>query len=115
MLNLKGGVNIRIMNTVPNTTTEVNVTPVPGVVLVEPTQEETTINYGNTKGRIGLGKVIAYGAPIANKDGSEKKCPVEINDTVYFLTYEGGYDRCVINGKAYVFAMFDDLRGKVNG
>jgi co-chaperonin GroES (HSP10) len=84
-----------------------------GVVLIEPVEEEGRIDYGGEKGRIGMGKVINFGGAIANKDGSEKHCPARKGELVYFLTYEGGYDKVVIDGKAYIFAMFDDLRGIV--
>jgi co-chaperonin GroES (HSP10) len=90
-----------------------NVYCVNGVVLIQPIDESTKINYGTAKGRIGLGKVICTGGPIANKDGSQKFAYCEAGDTVYFLTYEAGYDRVVIDGQEYIFALFDDLRGVV--
>ena len=84
----------------------------PGFILVEPLQEKTEITIlGSQKGRIGLGKVISCGLAAITDFGTTVPCPCKVGDIIYFLTYEGGYDECYIDGKRYIWALFKDVRG----
>ena len=88
--------------------------PSPGIVLVEPLDgnSDDKIKWSSeTKGKIGLGKVVSVGDTVLTDFGAEIECPVQPGDTVYFLRYESGYDESTINGKTYVWALFRDIRG----
>lgn len=86
-------------------------TPMPGYVLVEPTEKTTQTSGGiylpdNARDKPQTGTVIAVGG-VAHKDGVEIKSPVKVGDRVVYKKW-GGND-VKIMATEYQFLQFEDI------
>ena len=88
-------------------------TPVQGIVVIEPLKENTNI-ITNSKSttRILKGKVVSIGKPLITDFGTviDPKDYCKAGDVVYFLSYEGSYDIYKETGKEIYLVKIQDLR-----
>ncbi len=93
--------------------TKVNFLPTAGYILIEPQEAET-----KTSGGIYLpetanaekpqkGKVLAVGDDEILQDGSKRKSPVKVGQTVIYKKWGG--NEVKENGKDYLFVKFEDV------
>lgn len=85
--------------------------PMPGYVLVEPSEKQTKTAGGiylpdSVGDKPQAGTVIATGAP-THKDGVELSSPVKVGDSVVYKKW-GGND-VKMNGVEYQFLQFEDI------
>ena len=86
--------------------------PMPGYVLVEPTEKTTKTAGGiylpdNVDEKPQAGTVLAVGADWATEHGATIKCPVKVGDQVVYKKW-GGND-VKIAGVEYQFLKFEDI------
>lgn len=83
----------------------------PGCYIVKVTQQpQEGINLGEEKNkRILKGEIVDIGPSLSTKYGGEMKPynGVAVGDTLYFLSYEGGYDK--VSEELYA-VIFEDSR-----
>lgn len=85
------------------------ITAYPGTYIVRLLKEKLSTQVSSDKNkRILKGEVLSVGEACETKYGGLMKPHAEIGDIVYFLSYEGGYDK--IDDKTFS-VIFDDLRG----
>ncbi len=91
--------------------------PAPGIVLVEPIEEETKglKLTESPKGQVGCGKVLAVGLTLPGDDDIPAELIAKVGDIVYFLKYEGAYDTFEYENKPYFVVKFGDIRGVMRG
>ncbi len=93
--------------------TKVNFLPTAGYILIEPQEAET-----QTSGGIYLpetanaekpqkGKVLAVGDDEILQDGSKRKAPVKVKQTVIYKKWGG--NEVKEDGKEYLFVKFEDI------
>lgn len=81
----------------------------PGTYIVKLLKEKLSTQVTSDKNkRILKGEVISVGAETETKYGGSMKPKAKVGDIIYFLSYEGGYDR--IDEKT-LSVLFDDGRG----
>ena len=94
------------------TSDKVNIKPLMGYVLVEPSEAETRTSSGiilpeSAQEKPAQGKVIACGDDMVMENGKTVKCPVEIGDKVVYKKWGG--DEIKVDGKELKLVKFDDL------
>lgn len=87
-------------------------TPMPGYVLVEPTEKQTQTAGGiylpdTSSEKPQAGTVLAIGADWNTEAGATIKSPVKVGDQVVYKKW-GGND-VKINGVEYQFLKFEDI------
>lgn len=87
-------------------------TPMPGYVLVEPSEKQTQTAGGiylpdNAGDKPQAGTVLAVGADWATESGATIKSPVKVGDNVVYKKW-GGND-VKINAVEYQFLKFEDI------
>lgn len=95
-----------------NKTVKLNLKPLNGYVLIEPTEAETKTASGiilpeSAQEKPSLGTVLACGDDLVLEGGKTMKCPVEERDRVYYKKWGG--DDIKVNGKELKLVKFDDL------
>lgn len=86
--------------------------PLNGYVLIEPTEAETRTASGiilpeSAQEKPAMGTVLACGDEMVLENGKTMKCPVKVNDKVYYKKWGG--DEIKIEGKELKLVKFDDL------
>ena len=94
-----------------NTALKVNLKPLMGYVLVEPSEAETKTASGiilpeSAQEKPAQGKVIACGDDWV-VEGKVVKCPVKVGDKVIYKKWGG--DEIKVGGKELKLVKFDDL------
>ncbi len=92
--------------------TKINMKPVAGFILIEPTEKEEKTSSGiylpDTAGeKPQQGKVLAIGPDEITDSGKVRKSPVKAGDLVIYKKWGG--NEVKIEGKEYLFAKFDDI------
>ena len=92
--------------------TKVNIKPLIGYVLVEPSQAEAKTASGiilpeSAQEKPAQGTVIATGDEMIFENGKTLKCPVKVGDKVVYKKWGG--DEIKIEGKELKLVKFDDL------
>lgn len=91
--------------------------PAPGIVLVKPIENESTLDLGETakKGYIKKGLVLKVGDPHPTLVNGFIPAPVKEGQIIYFYTYGevGAVDFITENNETTYFVKFDDCRGWV--
>jgi chaperonin GroES len=95
-----------------NTPSKVNIKPLMGYVLVEPSEAEMTTASGiilpeSAQEKPAQGKVIACGDDMVMENGKVVKCPVKNGDKVVYKKWGG--DEIKVEGKELKLVKFDDL------
>ncbi len=93
-------------------TSKLNIKPLMGYVLVEPSDAETKTLSGiilpeSAQEKPAQGKVVSCGDDLILEDGKVMKCPVKTGDTVVYKKWGG--DEIKIEGKELKLVKFDDL------
>jgi len=94
-------------------TAKINLKPVRGVILIEPTEKELKTSSGiyipdtASSEKPQKGKVLAIGETEITDHGIEKKSPVKLGDVVIYKKWGG--NEVKIDGKEYLFVKFDDI------
>ncbi len=91
---------------------KLNLRPLNGYVLIEPNEAETRTASGiilpeSAQEKPAMGTVLACGEDMVLEGGKTMKCPVEVNDKVYYKKWGG--DDIKIDGKELKLVKFDDL------
>lgn len=88
----------------------VKITPSPGIYLVEliETEDSPLVLQTKSQTRLLKGKVLAVGKHVLTDFNAVLYPFAKVNQTIYFLSYEGNYD--TIDKKIYL-VKFQDLRG----
>ena len=95
-----------------NTSTKVNIKPLMGYVLVEPSEAESKTASGiilpeSAQEKPAQGQVIACGDEMVMENGKSVKCPVKVGDKVVYKKWGG--DEIKVEGKELKLVKFDDL------
>lgn len=95
-----------------NTDKKLNLRPLNGYVLIEPSEVETRTASGiilpeSAQEKPAVGKVLACGNEMVLEGGKTMKCPVDAGDRVYYKKWGG--DDIKIDGKELKLVKFDDL------
>lgn len=95
-----------------STASKLNIKPLMGYVLVEPSSAETTTTSGiilpeSAQEKPAQGKVISCGDDMVLENGKVVKCPVKTGDKVVYKKWGG--DEIKISGVEYKLVKFDDL------
>ena len=101
-----------------NTASKLNVKPLMGYVLVEPSEAETKTASGiilpeSAQEKPAQGKVIACGDEMVMENGKVVKCPVKTGDKVVYKKWGG--DEIKVEGKELKLVKFDDLMAILEG
>lgn len=101
-----------------NTTSRVNIKPLMGYVLVEPSEAETKTLSGiilpeSAQEKPAQGTVVACGDEMVMENGKTVKCPVKVGDKVVYKKWGG--DEIKISGIEYKLVKFDDLMAILEG
>jgi len=99
-----------------NTIEKLNVRPLMGYLLVEPSSADTRTAAGiilpeTAQEKPAQGKVVAVGDDFILPNGSLVKCPVKFGDTVIYKKWGG--DEIKIKGKELKIVKFEDLMAVV--
>ncbi len=92
--------------------TKMNVKPLMGFCLVEPSEAQTKTLSGiilpeSAQEKPAEGKVIACGSDMVMENGKTVKCPVAIGDKVVYKKWGG--DEIKVDGRELKLVKFDDL------
>lgn len=92
----------------------INLRPLMGYVLVEPSSAETKTASGlylpeTAQEKPAQGKVLAVGEDMVMENGKVMSCPVKVGDKVVYKKWGG--DEIKLNGIEYKLVKFDDLMG----
>lgn len=89
--------------------------PAPGIIIAQEIKDTSTLVLDTKETRILKAKVISLGPPITTDFGTEldPQDYCKVGDNIYFLSYEGGYDLTVVDGKKYWMIKCQDLRGVI--
>ncbi|MBI2017592.1 co-chaperone GroES [Candidatus Daviesbacteria bacterium] len=95
-----------------NTTSKINIKPLMGYCLVQPSEAETKTASGiylpeGAQEKPAQGIVIACGDDMVMENGKTVKCPVKNGDKVVYKKWGG--DEIKIEGKELKLVKFDDL------
>ncbi len=91
---------------------KVNIKPLMGYCLVEPSEAETKTSSGiilpeSAQEKPAQGIVLACGDDMVLENGKTLKCPVKIGDKVVYKKWGG--DEIKVDGKELKLVKFDDL------
>jgi co-chaperonin GroES (HSP10) len=95
-----------------------NITAAPGIYLVEPFTEETTVNTGKeSEKKLLKGTIVAVGADREHDSGGKMTAVYKKGDVIRFLNYQEAYDHFKekdAEGKyhTYYVVLFNDVRCK---
>ncbi len=95
-----------------NTSLKVNIKPLMGYVLVEPSEADTKTASGlylpeSAQEKPAQGTVIACGDEMVMENGKSVKCPVKVGEKIVYKKWGG--DEIKVNGVEYKLVKFDDL------
>ena len=95
-----------------NTSTKVNIKPLMGYVLVEPSEAESRTISGiilpeSAQEKPAQGKVLSVGDDFVLPNGSVLRAPVKVGDIVVYKKWGG--DEIKIEGKELKLVKFEDL------
>lgn len=95
-----------------STSSKVNIKPLMGYVLVEPSEAETKTSSGiylpeGAQEKPAQGTVIACGEDMVLEGGKVLRCPVKNGDKVVYKKWGG--DEIKVDGKELKLVKFDDL------
>ena len=101
-----------------NNASKVNLKPLMGYVLVEPSEAETKTASGiylpeGTQEKPAQGEVLACGEDMVFDNGKTLKCPVRVGDKVVYKKWGG--DEIKVDGKELKLVKFDDLMAILEG
>ncbi len=93
-------------------TAKINIKPLSGYVLIEPSAAETATSSGiilpeSAQEKPAMGMVLSIGDDLILENGKVLKAPVKVGDKVYFKKWGG--DEIKIGGKELKLVKFDDL------
>ncbi len=93
-------------------TTKVNIKPLMGYCLVEPSASETKTVSGiflpeSAQEKPAQGMVLACGDDMVFENGKTLKCPVKVGEKVVYKKWGG--DEIKVDGKELKLVKFDDL------
>ena len=96
----------------------INIKPLMGYVLVQPSEAETKTASGiylpeGAQEKPAQGTVIACGDDMVMENGKSVKCPVKNGDKVVYKKWGG--DEIKIDGVEYKLVKFDDLMAILEG
>jgi len=91
---------------------KINLKPVAGYLLIEPTEKEEKTSSGiylpdSAGEKPQQGKVLAVGDDEITDYGTKRKSPVKVGDLVIYKKWGG--NEVKVEGKEYLFAKFDDI------
>ena len=91
---------------------KLNITPAPGLLLLEPSEKETKTASGiylpETAGeKPQQGTIIAIGADSVSEQGVKQTSPAKVGDRVIYKKW--GANEVKHEGKEYLFLKFDDV------
>ncbi len=92
--------------------TKINMNPVAGYLLIEPTEKEEKTSSGiylpdSAGEKPQQGKILAVGPEEITDSGTKRKSPVKTGDVVIYKKWGG--NEVKIEGKEFLFAKFDDI------
>jgi len=92
--------------------TKVNIKPLMGYVLVQPSEAETKTSSGiilpeSAQEKPAQGTVLSCGDDMVFENGKTLKCPVKKGDKVVYKKWGG--DEIKVDGKELKLVKFDDL------
>ena len=95
-----------------NSSSKINIKPLMGYCLVEPSSADTKTASGiilpeSAQEKPAQGTVIACGEDMVLEGGKVMKCPVKVGDKVVYKKWGG--DEIKVNGIEYKLVKFDDL------
>lgn len=101
-----------------NNTSKVNLKPLMGYVLVDPSSAETKTASGiylpeGAQEKPATGVVLACGEDMVFDNGKTLKCPVKVGDKVVYKKWGG--DEIKVDGKELKLVKFDDLMAILEG
>ncbi len=101
-----------------NTTSKMNIKPLIGYVLVEPSSADTKTASGiilpeSAQEKPAQGTVVACGDEMIFENGKTLKCPVKAGDKVVYKKWGG--DEIKVSGVEYKLVKFDDLMAILEG
>lgn len=101
-----------MLKTINDKRLTINIKPLMGYVLVEPSDAETKTLSGiilpeSAQEKPAQGKVVACGDEMIMENGKVLKCPVKVGDTVVYKKWGG--DEIKVDGKELKLVKFDDL------
>ncbi len=97
---------------------KLNIRPLMGYVMVEPSAADTKTASGlylpeTAQEKPAQGKVLSVGEDWVLENGKVMKCPVKIGDTVVYKKWGG--DEIKVAGQEYKLVKFDDLMAIIEG
>lgn len=101
-----------MVKTKTSTTLKVNIKPLMGYVLVQPSEAETKTLSGiilpeSAQEKPAQGTVIACGDDMVMENGKAVNCPVKVGNKVVYKKWGG--DEIKVDGIEYKLVKFDDL------
>jgi chaperonin GroES len=96
---------------------KLNLRPVAGYLLIEPTEKEEKTSSGiylpdSAGEKPQKGRILAVGPDEIIESGVKKSSPVKVGDIVIYKKWGG--NEVKIEGVEYLFAKFDDILAVVN-
>lgn len=93
-------------------TVKINMKPVAGYLLIEPTEKEEKTSSGiylpdSAGEKPQQGKILAVGPDEITDSGTVRKSPVKLGDVVIYKKWGG--NEVKVKGVEYLFAKFDDI------
>ena len=93
-------------------TTKINIKPLMGYVLVQPSEADTKTASGiilpeSAQEKPAQGTVVACGDEMVLENGKTVKCPVKVGEKVVYKKWGG--DEIKVDGKELKLVKFDDL------
>lgn len=101
-----------------NTSSKVNLKPLMGYILVEPSSADTKTASGiylpeSAQEKPAQGIVLSCGDDMVFDNGKSLKCPVKVGDKVVYKKWGG--DEIKVDGKELKLVKFDDLMAILEG